>query len=322
MLIIPYEVDVPFDRTPFANWLLIASVVVVFLLQMGTALEVAPMQNAGFDMEEYVLDGFSIKGLFGHMWLHNGIIHVAGNLLFLWVFGNAVCQKVGNLLYLPVYLIVGICAALLHLVCDGMPAVGASGAINGIVGIYLIFFTRHDISCFWYFFFRAGTFSVSGYWMILMWLAFDIIGIIQGGGGVGYFAHIGGFAAGVGIAFALLLTKIVVMDERFDESLLQIFKNRDKEEPLHSQTDFEIRQMLDRKKYGELEKTSSEPASPQYIEPEDILAVEKTDHRQVEISEGIIRFFCECGQKIKMPIIYAGKKGKCPKCKERITIPS
>ncbi len=135
MLIIPYEVDVPFDRRPIANWLLIASIVLVSALQLAAAFGAAGGEATTGTIEEFVLDGFDLRGLFGHMWLHGGIFHVAGNMIFLWVFGNAVCQKMGNLLYLPVYLFVGLSAAIVHVLFGGGLAVGASGAINGIVAV-------------------------------------------------------------------------------------------------------------------------------------------------------------------------------------------
>ncbi len=165
MLIIPYEVDVPFDRRPVANWLLIASILLVFGLQLAAIFGAAGGEATTDTTKEFVLDGFGLRGLFGHMWLHGDIIHVVGNLIFLWVFGNAVCQKMGNLLYLPVYLFVGLFAAIVHVLFDGDPAVGASGAINGIIAVYLIFYPIHDISCFWlfclFFYIRFGTFTIS-----------------------------------------------------------------------------------------------------------------------------------------------------------------
>ena len=330
MLIIPYEVDVPFDRRPVANWLLIASILLVFGLQLAAAFGAAGGEATTDTTEEFVLDGFGLKGLFGHMWLHGGIIHVVGNLIFLWVFGNAVCQKMGNLLYLPVYLFVGLFAAIVHVLFDGDPAVGASGAINGIVAVYLIFYPIHDISCFWYFcifyYFRWGTFTVSGFWMILLWLAFDICGVFLGGGGVAYFAHLGGFAAGIAIGFVLLLTKLVPMDPDDDESLLQILTRGRKKEPAisRSRTAFDIQQAIDRKKYGPIDDQPGPEIAPlrlPIMTSQPITASPTPQPTTQKASEQMVRFYCTCGQKIKMPAKHAGRTGKCPKCRLKITIP-
>ena len=331
MLIIPYEVDVPFDRRPVANWLLIASILLVFGLQIAATLDAAGDEAATGAMEEFVLDGFGLKGLFGHMWLHGGILHIVGNLIFLWVFGNAVCQKMGNLLYLPVYLFVGLFAAIVHVLFGGGLAIGASGAINGIVAVYLIFYPIHDISCFWFFcfflYFRFGTFTISGFWMILLWLAFDVFGLVRGGGGVAYLAHLGGFVAGVGIGLVLLLTRLVPMDPDDDESLLQILTRGRKKEPAisRSRTSFEIRQAIDRKKYGAPDDQPEPEIQPLHLpimtsEPKPTPPA--MQHRPQKASEQMVRFYCACGQKIKIPAKHAGRTGKCPKCKQRITIPA
>ena len=178
MLIIPYAVDVPFERQPYVNWVLLASIICVFCFQFHLSFYAGPDERVGSVVEEYHLNGFNIRGLFGHMWIHGDLLHLAGNMLFLWVFGNAVCQKIGNLLYMPIYLFVGLFAAVSFVIFSGGTGLGASGAINGIVGMYLVFFPVHDISCWWvlwvWYYFRAGTFSISGYWMILLWRRYSI----------------------------------------------------------------------------------------------------------------------------------------------------
>lgn len=92
MAIIPYAVDVPYDRRPVMNWLLVGSVIVAFAMEASAVY-------GGNDtaVEPFVLEGWGVQGLFGHMWIHADLFHVGGNMLFLWLFGNAVCAKVGNL---------------------------------------------------------------------------------------------------------------------------------------------------------------------------------------------------------------------------------
>ena len=170
----PYRVDVPFNYRPVVNWIVVVLVVLVFFVQITDSIQVS---NREISQEnsitlQYMLKGLSIKGLVGYMWLHGGLLHFGGNLIFLWLFGNAVCSKIGNLYYLPVYLFLGMMAGFTHLLFSDQAAIGASGAINGLVGMYLVFFPENSISCFfcfWFWFWRPIWFSVRSFWIILLW---------------------------------------------------------------------------------------------------------------------------------------------------------
>ena len=167
-MIIPYQVDVPSNRWPITNYLIIGLTIITSI--------------AGFiresQAESFFLEGWNPLGLIGYMWPHADIIHLAGNLLFLWIFGNAVCSKVGNLSYVPIYLALGIIAGVTHNLFDGAAAVGASGAINGIVGIFLIWFPVNSISCVYIILIIIRSFTLDSYWMILLWVVFDIWGSV------------------------------------------------------------------------------------------------------------------------------------------------
>jgi membrane associated rhomboid family serine protease len=216
MLIIPYHVDVPMRRPPLANFALLGLTSLISLVALGGKF-------SGFDA--WILDRENgLSGYLGHMFLHVGILHLAGNMLFLWVFGNAVCAKVGNLWYPVIYLGLGLSAGVVHTAADHHPAIGASGAINGVVGMYVVWYARNYISCAWLWFGRAGFFAVSSGWMILLWLAFDIWGAAAGGGSVAYFAHLGGFFAGFGLAALLLVTGLVQKEEG-EETLFDLFRS-------------------------------------------------------------------------------------------------
>jgi len=330
---IPYKVDVPFDNRPVMNWLVFAGVILAFGLQVaavvqevteGLAVEKQAVEKQAVEKQaveeqtverqakeeqaakgkvgRFVLDGWKITGLFGHMWLHGGLFHLIGNLIFLWLFGNAVCSKIGNIFYLPAYVVLGLIAAVSHLIFIGGPMIGASGAINGIVGMYLVFFPENSISCFFFLFFHPVTFSISGYWMILLWFAFDIWGAVSGGQGVAYFAHIGGFAAGFGLAILMLKAKWVEM-ERDEKSILQMLGSDRKPAQTEQRRDFAPWQQ-------QLERTDREKDEPKTVAPEP----EKP-------KEEFIRFVCSCGKRVKVPRVYAGKVGKCPGCKRRVKIP-
>jgi membrane associated rhomboid family serine protease len=276
------------------------------------------------EIRPYILDGLTLKGLFGHMWLHGGILHLLGNMLFLWIFGNAICAKIGNLRYIPVYIGLGLIAGVSHLVFAGGSVLGASGAINGIVGMFLVLFPQNEITCYFILFIKPREFSVSSAWMILFWLVFDIWGAMQGGGQVAYFAHLGGFAGGVVLAILMLKFKILTM-ERYEKSLLQII-----EEYRHPPAVDESPKGY----YSFLNATANEqpelplvPIPPVPFVPKTISVEPPEQPEKIPLEPQIhkdefIRFACSCGKRLKMPAKYAGKTGKCPKCNARLKIPN
>src|SRR6266536_2283274 len=143
------------------------------------------------------------------MFMHGGIAHIAGNMLFLWIFGDNVEDRMGHLRYLVFYLVCGVLASLAHVLTTLMfatdpsslliPSHGASGAISGVLGAYIVLYPHRRVTAI---VFRFVT-DVPAYVAIGIWFAFQLIsgmGILGGGsqqGGVAYAAHIGGFVAGV-----------------------------------------------------------------------------------------------------------------------------
>lgn len=215
LLFLPYKVDVHSSRKPFANYLVMISIVAVFALQESYLKG---------RTDPFLLTGWSVKELFGHMWLHSGYLHVIFNLIFLWVFGNAVCSKVGNLLYLPLYVVTGLLAAVTHILFDDRIAVGASGAIFGIVGAYFLLFPFNSIKCIIWFFIYLRRINIAGFWIILLLFALDVLGAVSGyTGGAAYFAHIGGFVSGVLLALVLLKSKLVARDS-VDDAIVRAMK--------------------------------------------------------------------------------------------------
>ena len=146
-----------------------------------------------------------------HLLMHVDVFHLAGNLIFMWVFGNAVCAKVGNLAYLALWTGGGILASITErLVHPESAILGASGAISVAVGFFVIFWAFNEVTIFYFVFITVtGTFSVSAWWVILAYAAFDLIGIISSDGEAAYLAHLGGYAIGAPVAVLLLKTGLL-----------------------------------------------------------------------------------------------------------------
>ncbi len=148
--------------------------------------------------------------LLSSIFMHGGLLHFAGNMWFLWIFGDNIEQKFGKLKFLGIYLIWGILAGLLHVYGDTSsitPAVGASGAISGVLGAYLIIFPRARIQTFMMLGFFWRMMHIQARWFLPFWLIFQNLlpffvgGFGIAGGGVAYLAHIGGFAVGLATGY-------------------------------------------------------------------------------------------------------------------------
>ena len=145
--------------------------------------------------------------IFTSMFIHGGLLHLAGNLMFLWVFGNRIEERLGHWLYAGFYLAAGVGATLTHWIIDlssPIPLVGASGAIAGVMGAYLLFYPRNRINSIILFFFITMV-RLSAIWLLGFWFAWQLIqGVLTVGiseqVSVAFWAHVGGFVAGVALA--------------------------------------------------------------------------------------------------------------------------
>ncbi len=148
------------------------------------------------------------------MFLHSGWLHILSNMLFLFVFGRSVEDRYGHIKFLLLYFIAGFGAAVLHILLNAgsrLPTVGASGAIAGILGAYMISFPRARVrTLIWLFFFfwtvDLPALLLLGYWFLIQFFSgFEMLAIQSAtrGGGVAWWAHVGGFIVGVLAAFVL-----------------------------------------------------------------------------------------------------------------------
>lgn len=152
-------------------------------------------------------------GLLTHMFLHAGFWHIAGNMLFLWIFGDNLEDQMGRFGFLCFYLACGFGAAFAQIAADPLstvPMVGASGAIAGVMGGYLLLFpkARIDILLIIIVFFKV--FTVPAWTMLILWFAIQLFGgfsMVAEEGGVAYWAHAGGFVAGVILTVPVFLRR-------------------------------------------------------------------------------------------------------------------
>jgi membrane associated rhomboid family serine protease len=140
------------------------------------------------------------------MFIHGGIMHFGGNMVYLWVFGDNLENRTGHIQYLAFYLVTGLAASGLQIMTapsSQTPIIGASGAIAGVLGGYLVLFPRNRVQVITIMYFitmiRVPAIALLAFWLLLQfWGGFGTLGAT--GGGVAYWAHVGGFIAGMGIA--------------------------------------------------------------------------------------------------------------------------
>lgn len=200
-MLIPLRVDVPTDRTPWVNYALLAGTTLVSIIGFYNVDVLMLLAGVGFagrlTTDNYPLPVLAVTSTF----LHIGYVHLLGNMLFLWIFGNAMNYKFRHHGYLGLYLAAAVVSGMAHYLMDGTPAVGASGAISGLMGAFLVFFPRNDITVFYFICLRLGVGRLSSFWIIVLWVVWDVLYIVLGATtNVAVWAHVGGFAAGFGIA--------------------------------------------------------------------------------------------------------------------------
>jgi len=206
----------PSDRIPYVTYMLIAINVAVFTWQYGALQDVRASNEFLYDYAFWPIlfaNGEGFTGFFTHMFLHGGFMHLAGNMLFLWIFGDNMEDEMGHIPFAIFYVLSGFAAAYIQYVPDTLsqiPMVGASGAIAGVMGGYLVLFPKAKVDIFLFFiiFFRIipiPSFIVLGVWMALQ--VFNGLGSDLNGGGTAYWAHVGGFIAGFVMTIPLWLRR-------------------------------------------------------------------------------------------------------------------
>lgn len=205
----------PSGRTPYVTYLLMAVNIGVFLSYVGLFGEDRALNIFFFEwalIPGRVTSGQDYSGLFTSMFLHGGWLHLAGNMLFLYIFGDNIEDEMGHIGYLIFYLACGVLSAGAHVISapySPVPTVGASGAIAGVMGGYLLLYPKAkvDILIIFIVFFRI--FPIPAWIMLGLWLGMQLIGGIGADptiGGVAYWAHAGGFIVGILLTLPLWLS--------------------------------------------------------------------------------------------------------------------
>ncbi|WP_134727054.1 rhomboid family intramembrane serine protease [Paracoccus luteus] len=203
----------PSERTPYVTIALMLANIALFLL---TAPWAGGMVGLWENLALYpvaVLNGAQAWGLMTHMFLHAGLLHLGGNMLFLWIFGDNLEDQMGHLGFLVFYLASGLAAAAAQIAADptnGIPMVGASGAIAGVMGGYLLMFPRAKVDVVAIIIILIKMFTIPAWVMLAVWFALQLVSgyaMMGGEAGVAYWAHAGGFVAGVVLALPVFLRR-------------------------------------------------------------------------------------------------------------------
>lgn len=205
----PYRDTNPSHRVPIVTVGLIAVNLLAFLWEWSLGERLEPML---YQLAVVPSEGFRLPSYFYSMFLHGGLFHVFSNMWWLWIFGDNIEDRLGHLHFLIFYLACGFLAGVVHTVFNlhsALPAVGASGAVAGVLGAYLILFPQARIQTLIPFFFyyeivELPAVIVLGFWFLAQFLnGTAAIAVTSSAGGVAWWAHIGGFLAGIALLFFL-----------------------------------------------------------------------------------------------------------------------
>ncbi len=221
-MFLPIRTDRPPKRTPIMTQSIVVLNLAVYLLgAAGAYLGLFDDPEKLAQLGHFDPAHFKAWQLVTYQFIHDpyGIWHIAFNMLFLWVFGAPVEDRLGRIGFLAFYVCGGVVAALAHAVLNPAPVIGASGAIAGVTGAFLALFPRSRIQIL-VVFFMIGTFSVPSLWFVAFYIGIDVLRQLgdllgRGGSNVAYLAHLAGYAYGFAVVFLLLGTG-VLKHEEFD----------------------------------------------------------------------------------------------------------
>ncbi len=228
-MILPLRTDYRLKRTPWVNYAIILVNVVLYVF--GYSASTSEHQQR---ITEWMLqpDAPRLVQFFSCMFLHAGVVHLLGNMVFLWVFGNAINDKFGHAGYLAFYLAGGVLAGVGYLLLAGTaPVLGASGAIAAVAGAYLVLLPATNVTLLVWLFYLLLPVEVSSLYFILFQFLFDTFMTLwastgPGSGGVAYAAHATGYGFGILVATGLLALRLLKRDDFDLLHLLQAHRRK------------------------------------------------------------------------------------------------
>lgn len=209
--LIPYKDDNPVRTVPFVTYLIVGANIAVFILQFISAENAQRIVHAYGAIPRNILTFSSHQPIppfltvFASMFMHGGLLHIAGNMLYLWIFGNNIEDVLGHFRFLLFYLFSGVVSAYSYALTapsSTVPMIGASGAISGVLGAYILLFPKarvHTVVFLGFFvqLIRIPALIVIGFWAIIQFVSGLLIHTGPNQGGIAWFAHMGGFLAGL-----------------------------------------------------------------------------------------------------------------------------
>lgn len=208
---IPYKDDNPISITPFSTILIISLNMLVFIMQIMSGEDgksivynygAIPHNIISFQSSQPIPPVLTI---FTSMFMHGGLLHLAWNMLFFWIFGNNIEERLGHVRFIVFYLFCGVVATFSHALLSpgsNVPMIGASGAVAGMLGAYILLFPMARIRTIVFLGFYVTVIKVPALIVIGFWAIIQVVsGLISQGnaaqGGIAFFAHVGGFIAGL-----------------------------------------------------------------------------------------------------------------------------
>ena len=302
-----YSIDVPQDRRPWLAHLLFP-VMVMFCFVLVNSHRTLDAQDIGL----LLIDNFSMFAGFIPFLVFSYFI---ASLIIFWFFGNAVCSKVGNILYMV--LLAGF-AALAEGVnaLHGEVLVWVPGCIlNAIVGMYLMYWPTNSVDCA-FLLNPWRRFTVSGFWVVAAWIILDLISVAAWiildlisvaalGWSASLIAHLVFFLVGLIVAAILLkLRRATAYDD--DWTLLQVITRQEREDTAWKDS-WSVRKSQKDEDEAESWKTQQDGVKAKPPKPID--------------QDGIVPLLCQCGHIIRVPMKYEGRKIRCPQCSHVLTVP-